>query len=362
MATTPICPSTRHLPVAFEAGAMSRASGRSTFTYAACLLCVLWTVTGVAVATTPPAASIAPAATDDAGPGDDVRIEGTVTGVDGEPAADAAVIVGESGTLRELSTDELRALAASDPPNVTVVRVDDGGFATTVDWGRADAAVAVSDRGVSELRVLGHGNATLTLSLYDRRPQTVFAHLGAIGHDERRGDLYLSLVNNDGTAVRALSVRVTSLPDGWSIAAVRGDGRYHPANRTIEWSSVTAGEEVDTTVVVSVPSTTSPGRYTAGLRAASGTHPVAIENETVEVRPAETPGPTTAPPRTGGADSTNATERESSTATVTASGRSGTADTAGTTATGDGFEVPTTVVAAATVAGAAVAFGRRRRE
>ncbi|MXR41685.1 hypothetical protein GRX01_10090 [Halobaculum sp. WSA2] len=345
---------------------MPRASRRSAFTYAACLLCVLWTVAGVAAATTattPPAAPIAPAATDDPGPGDDVRIEGTVTGVDGEPAADAAVIVGESGTLRELSTDELRALAAADPPNVTVARVgDDGGFAATVDWDRADAAVAVSDRGVSELRILGHENATLALRPHERRPRTVFAHLGAIGHGERRGDLYLSLVNNDETAVRTLSVRVTSLPERWSIAAVRGDGRFHPANRTIEWSSVAPGEEVDTTVVVATPATPSPGAYSVGLRAASATHPVAIENETVEVRPAETPGPTTAPPRTEGADATNATEREPSTATVTASDRSGTADAAGTTATGDGFGVATAVVATATVAAVAVAFGRRRRE
>ncbi|QZY00661.1 NEW3 domain-containing protein [Halobaculum rubrum] len=347
---------------------MPRSSGRSAFTYAACLLCVLWTVAGVAGATTASATPIAPATTDDPGPGDDVRIDGTVTGVDGEPAADAAVIVGESGTLRELSTDGLRALAAADPPNVTVVRVgDDGGFAATVDWDRADAAVAVSDRGVSELRILGHENATLALRLHERRPQTVFAHLGSIGQGERRGDLYLSLVNNDGTAVRTLSVRVTSLPEGWSIAAVRGDGRFHPTNRTIEWSSVAPGEEIDTTVVVATPPTPSPGAYAVGLRAASATHPVAIENETVEVRPAETPGPTTAPLRTGGTDTTGAAGRgsatgdESSTETARASGRSGTADATGTNATGDGLGIATAVVGAAAAVLLGVALGRGRR-
>mgnify|MGYP006276340587 FL=1 len=333
---------------------MRSASECSAFTSAVCLLCVLWMVAGATVAT---------AATADPGPGDDVRVEGTVTGVDGDPAADAAVIVGESGTLRGRSTDELRTLASADPPNVTVVRAGDGGeFAASIDWDRADAAVAVSDRGVSELRILGRENATLTLRLYDRRPQTVFAHLGAVGHDERRGDLSLSLVNNGETTVRGLSVTVASLPDGWSIATVRGDGRYDPTNRTVEWSSVAPREEIDTTVVVARPATEAPGAYAVGLRAASATHRVAVENETVEVRPAETPGPTTAPPVHGGADEATA-DRRTSTGTATASASSPQSTAAPeTTARSDGFGVATTVVAAAAVAGAAVALGRRRRE
>ncbi len=280
----------------------------------------------------------------------------------GEPAADAVVLIGESGALRERSAGELRSLAAADPPNVTVVRVaDDGAFATAVDWRRADAAVAVSDRGISELRVLDHENATLALRLHERRPQTVFAHLGSVGHDERQGELLLSLVNNGETPIESLSVSVASLPEGWSIAGVRGDGRYRSANRTVEWPSVAPGEEIDTTVVVAVPQTATPGEYSVGLRVASATHAVAVENETVEVRPAETPGPTTAPPATNGdAAATTAGGDESPTGTTATAALSETTDPGGTSATGDGFGIATAIAGAATIAAAAVVFGHSR--
>jgi len=366
MATTSTCPSTRHLSTASELGGMQRPSGRAAFACAACLLCVLWAVVGATAAD--PASGTDSAtdadsaiATDDPGPGDDVRIEGSVSGVDGDPAADAAVIVGESATLRERSTDGLRALAAADPPNVTVVRPDhDGAFATTVGWDRADAAVAVSDRGVSELRVLGHENATLALRLHERRPQVVFAHFGSVSHGERRGDLLVSLVNNGEATIRRLWVTVTSLPAGWSVAAVRGDGQYHSANRTLEWASVPPGEEVDTMVVVSVPVTATSREYTVGLEAVSTTHPVTVENETVEVLASETPGPTTAPPRTEGTEHTGAPARTGSAGPTGGSEPSGTVG-ARTNATADGFGVVATA-GAAVAAAAIVAFGCRPRE
>lgn len=227
---------------------------------------------------------------------DPVRVEGTVTGVDGTPAGDAVVLVGDDATLTKLSPDELRDVAADDPPDLTVVTVDDDGrFETVVTRRRADAAVAVSGARISDLVHLRGENATVSLRLYGQRPQTVHAHVGAVAYDERRADLFVSLVNSGDAAIENLSVRVAALPAGWSVAAAETDGRYHPADRTLAWSSVGAGEEVGTTLVLSVPENASPGPYTVELRAGSDTHrvDVADETETVEVLPEDTPGPTT---------------------------------------------------------------------
>lgn len=227
----------------------------------------------------------------------DVQISGTVTGMDGAPADDAVVLFGADATLTKFSPDELRDLAAADPANLTVVAADsEGRFEATVAWDRAEAAVALTDDGVSDLVFLGRENGTVDVRLYERRPQTVHAHVGAVSNDERRGDLFVNLVNSGDTAVENLSVTLVSIPDGWSVAEVETVGRYSAERRTLTWSSVAPGAAVDTTVVLSVPAGTPPGEYAVELRAGSDTHRVDVESETVEVLPEETPGPTTTPP------------------------------------------------------------------
>jgi hypothetical protein len=75
------------------------------------------------------------------------------------------------------------------------------------------------------------------------------------------------------------------------------------ASRRVSRDAVAPGEEVGTTVVLSVPEDAESGEYTVGLAADSDTHRVSLASETVEVLPETTPGPTTAPPPADGGDS-----------------------------------------------------------
>ncbi len=236
-----------------------------------------------------------------AGPGDEVTVAGTVTGVDGEPATDAAVLIGDDGDLTGRSTTDLRRLAERGPGGLemTVVRTDDGGrFETRVPWGQAPAAVVVSDDGVSDRHPIRRENATLDVALYERRPRTVHAHLGGVAHDETRAELFVDLDNSDDTAVRNLTVELAALPEGWSVATVETAGRYDATTRTLTWPAVAPGGAVDTTVVLAVPDGTAPGEYVVDLRATSDGHRIGVEPETVEVLPEETAGPTTMPAST----------------------------------------------------------------
>jgi hypothetical protein len=236
-----------------------------------------------------------------AGPGDEVTVAGTVTAVDGGPAADAAVLIGDDGDLTERSTTDLRRLAERGPGELelTVVRTDDEGrFETRVPWGHASAAVVVSDEGVSDLHRIRRENATLDVALYERRPQTIHAHLGGVAHDETRAELFVNLDNSDDATLRNLTVELAALPEGWSVATVETAGRYDATSRTLTWAAVAPGDGVDTTVVLAVPDGTAPGEYVVDLRARSDDHRIGVAPETVEVLPEETAGPTTAPART----------------------------------------------------------------
>lgn len=230
---------------------------------------------------------------------DELTVAGTVTGVDGAPATDAAVLIGDDGALTERSTTDLRRLAERGPGELemTVVRTDDGGrFETRVPPDQASAAVVVSDDGVSDLHRIRRENAILDVALYERRPQTVHAHLGGVAHDETRAELFVSLDNNGDAAVRSLTVELTALPEGWSVASAETTGRYDATSRTLTWPSVPSDGGVDTTVVLAVPEGETPGEYVVDLRATSDRHRIDVEPETVEVLSEETPGPTTMPP------------------------------------------------------------------
>lgn len=235
-----------------------------------------------------------------AGHGEEVTVDGTVTGIDGTPATDAVVLIGDDSTLTTFSPDELRDFATDPPQNLTVVTAEsDGRFEATLGSSRAEAAVAVSDSGVSDLVYIRGENATLSLQLYKRRPQTVHAHLGAVAANEQQTELYVNLGNSGDTTIENLSVAITSLPDGWSVVEVTTNGSYHPSNQTLAWSSVRPSAEIDTTVVLAVPEETPVGEYTVKLRAESDTHRVGVEPETVEVIPEDTPTPTQTPSPSG---------------------------------------------------------------
>ncbi|MFB6151016.1 MAG: NEW3 domain-containing protein [Haloarculaceae archaeon] len=287
--------------------------------------------------------------------GESVTVNGTVTGTDGAPAGDAVVLVGEDSALTAFSPDELRDLATDPPQNLTAVEVGrDGRFEATLGSLRAEAAVAVSDAGVSDLAYVRGENATLSLRLHERRPQTVHAHLGAVTADERRAELYVNLGNSGDATVENLSVSIGSLPDGWAVDDVATNGTYHPDNRTLTWPSVAPGAEVDTTVVLTVPEGTATGEYTVELRAESDTHLVDVAPETVEVLPEDTPAPRTTPapsdeePRTSSSPgdeesrTTNANETPltPTRSTDSAAGGDGTRST-DSAAGGDGTRSPT---------------------
>jgi hypothetical protein len=268
-----------------------------------------------AVGTETPSSTTDAAFGADPGPGDNVSIDGTVTGPDGEPATDAVVLVADSLPLTELSPSRLRTLAAADPPNLTVAAVDDdGSFDATAPWDHAEAVVAVSEAGTSDLRFARRENTTLSLQLYEHRPQTVHVHLGAVTYEERTAEMFVHLDNNDDATVRNLSVEIVSVPAGWSVAAVRNDGgvteTVGPTNRTLSWRAIRPTEEADTTVVLRVPTDASPGEYTVELRAESDSHRVSVEDETVEVLPEETAKPTTMPSPTVTPTATDTTPTE----------------------------------------------------
>lgn len=259
-------------------------------------------------------AGATPALAAGTGTGDEVRIDGTVTGPDGAPAGDSVVLVGDAAMLSKLSPDELRAFAADDPERLTVVPVgDDGQFETTVPRDRAEAAVAVSDAGISEVVRLGRSDASLSLRLHERRPQTVRASASAVSVDDRRTELSVGLINTGDEDVENLSVTLTSLPDGWTVEDVETDGSYRAADATLTWTAVPAGDQVDATVVLRVPEDAPVGEYTVDLRARSDSHPVAVDPVTVHLRPEETEQPTTRVPAGDGDASTTdrhtATER-----------------------------------------------------
>lgn len=229
--------------------------------------------------------------------GQAIRLNGTVTATNGSPAGDAIVFVGDDSTLSQFSTSELRDLADSNPRNLSVVSVAaDGEFNTSIGSHRAQAAVAINPNGISRLKYIRNSTETLRFRLYDRRPQLIHEHLGAVAHDERRADLFINLQHTGDRPIQNLSVRLISIPTGWQIANVTTDGEYHSGNRTLRWRAVSPGREIDTTVELSVPEGTAPGDYSVGLQARSDTHRVRAATETVEVLPEETAGPTTSPP------------------------------------------------------------------
>jgi hypothetical protein len=274
-----------------------------------------------------------------------ITVDGTVIGVDGTPTSEAVLLVGEDSALTSHSPDELRDLAARDPRNLTVVPVgSDGRFEATLHSRRAEAAVAVSDDGTSDLVYVRGEDTTLELRLHERRPQTVHTHLGGVAADERRAELYVNLVNSGDAPVVNLSVQVDSLPAGWSVAEVTTNGRYHSDNRTLTWGTVTPGGQVDTTVVLRVPEETPAGEYTVGLRADSDTHLVGVAPETVELLPEDTETPTPAPdgdpnPSTSDAGADGGSQSAQPRGT----------DASSTPATGPGFGTVAAVVALALV-------------
>lgn len=282
----------------------------------------------------------------------DVTVDGTVTGVDGDRAEGAVVLVGDAAMLEKLSPDELRSVAEDDPDDLAVVDVgSDGTFEATVPPSRAGAVVALSDDTISAVHRLGKRGATVDLTLHANRPLSVRASGASVSPGERTR-MTIDLRNTGDAAVSNLSVTVAGLPDGWTVADAETGGTYHPDDRTVTWSKAAPGEGIDATLVLRVPGDAAHDDYVTSLRATSDTHPVDAGNVTVEVRPPETAGPTeTNLPK--GNERGTPTSTPGSDASTTVLG-----DDTRSPAVVPGFDVG---VGVAGLAGLAVLLARRRR-
>ena len=92
-------------------------------------------------------------------------LSGTVSYLNGTPVSGATVLVGNQSQFENASTDDLRALAADPPADVASATTDaDGSYTLTVNESvDAEAVVAVSSEGVSQLRRYQSGELDLTL-------------------------------------------------------------------------------------------------------------------------------------------------------------------------------------------------------
>jgi hypothetical protein len=178
-----------------------------------------------------------------------------------------------------------------------VIDVDESGYYnSSFDSLEGEAAVALNDHGISRLHYFRGVNQTIGFKLHERRPQVIHGHIGSVSHDEKRAELFVNLVHNGEDPMRNLSVRLVSIPDGWSASEAETSGRYDEANRTLHWAAVEPGAEIDSTVILSVPENRSVGEYPVDVDAISETHTVTASDEIVEVLPENTAAPTTSPP------------------------------------------------------------------
>lgn len=221
---------------------------------------------------------------------ENATLTGTVTTIDGAPAANATVLVGSRALFEKSSPSELRAMAADDPQDVAVVETDaDGRFSVTP--GEAvdrEAVVALSERGVSRIVPYEPGSVNLTLrstKALSLRTPSARAEPGG------RAVLTFELRNTDDVAVENLRLTLGKLPDGWNVAdATAESGTYSEANRTFRWETVEPGERVQATLRVFVGLDAETKTYTLPVFADSATHGVEAGDVSVRVAyPTEEP-------------------------------------------------------------------------
>jgi hypothetical protein len=121
-------------------------------------------------------------------------------------------------------------------------------------------------------------------------------HIGSVSQDEEQAELFVNLVHNGEHPMRNVSVRLITIPNGWSTSQSTTSGEYYQSNRTLHWATLEPGSKLDSTIVLSVPADRSVGEHTVIVDAQSDTHNVTASKETVEVLPEDTAEPTTSPP------------------------------------------------------------------
>jgi hypothetical protein len=229
--------------------------------------------------------------------GGQVTVNTSVTDIDGSPADNAVILIGEDATLNKLRTDELRQLAENNPENLRVVDVDKSGYYnSSFESIEGEAAVALNHQGISRLHYFRGVNQTIEFQLRERRPQVIHGHIGSVSQDEDRAELFVNLVHNGEHPMRNLSVRLVTIPNGWSVSQAQTSGEYFEENRTLHWPTVEPGAEIDSTIVLNLPEDRSVGKHSIKVEAGSDTHNVTASKEIVEVLPEDTAEPTTSPP------------------------------------------------------------------
>jgi hypothetical protein len=212
-------------------------------------------------------------------------LSGTVSYLNGTPVAGATVLVGSQDRLGKATTDELRALAADPPANVTTATTDeDGAYSLTVN-DTAEAVVAVTDAGVSRLRRYDPGELDLTLRTTE---PLAFESTPVTSEPGGRATVTFSLDHGGERAVEGLKLTLGSLPDGWNIARTSsGAGTFHDANNTFVWGTVEPGATVTAglTLFVAIEAIDNDSeRFTFPMFAGSETHPVSADSVEVTVQ------------------------------------------------------------------------------
>jgi len=238
-----------------------------------------------------------PAPSADAGVGSTTAtqstLSGTVSHLNGTPVSGATVLVGTQSRFENASTDDLRALAADPPDDVASATTDsDGSYTLTVnDSVEAEAVIAVSSEGVSQLRRYQSGELDLTLRTTE--PLT-FESQAVTSEPGGRATVTFSLEHTGDQAVEGLKLTLGSLPNGWNVARSTTDtGTYHEANRTFTWGTVESGASVtaELTLFVAIEAIDDEAeRFSFPMFAGSNTHPVSADNIEITVQyPTERP-------------------------------------------------------------------------
>ncbi|MFC7044743.1 NEW3 domain-containing protein [Halobacteriaceae archaeon GCM10025711] len=224
-------------------------------------------------------------------------IAGNVTYSNGTPAGDAVVLAGDYAFLMKSSPADLRAAADGNFSAVTVVPVNASGRFDASVPEDADAIVAVSDAGVSDVHRLSLG-PTADLVLRPTKPLS-FTVTDAVVEPGDRANVTFALRNDGDAPVEDLSLALGHLPAGWRVVHTSTTGQFSHVNRTFTWSSVPPDEWARATVTVSVPDHAGPGVAELGLTADSRSHRVSVPAATVQVEePAATTVQTTLPGET----------------------------------------------------------------
>lgn len=294
---------------------------------------------------------------------ENVTVTGQVTDEDGQPVADAYVLLEPTptGHLDEaLAGDRtiagmLLRFGMADVDGVTVAETDaDGNFEATVPAGEyAVIAVAEESRAVSGLHtVAASGDVTVDLTVDPHRIVEVEQDLPGRVAPGETVTYTVGLENPDDRPLESLTMDLT-LPDGWTVESVETGGEWDGEARRLHWDAVQPGERVEATLTIRVPEDTDRGSYPVEVSADSESHFVehTLYDPVDVLPPGATPTETHTPTGTvDGTSSPKGGEAGTSTTTSTSVPATSSAPATDTPASAPGFGVVAGVVALALLA------------